>query len=214
MDLKNSFIYILIDIPSTSVLTRVKSLTCGRALSKGILDTEVVPLPSNLGTRHDEYVSKDLWNGYWIYNGRTVSLSELPEHIKSDERYQKIRSLAKLRHNYQYALETYYQINLVRSFDFYDYGFDLYIQSQLDKVNTATNEYPQAIKEYALISGISEENAYEELAMRSQTYGLIKTRNYALYQKYVYLLNQVDTEPELEVVIKQAIKELKNNAQV
>ena len=64
MDLKNSFIYILIDIPTTAVLTRVKSLTAGRALSKGILDTEVVPLPSNLGTRHDEYASKDLWNGY------------------------------------------------------------------------------------------------------------------------------------------------------
>jgi hypothetical protein len=212
MDLRNTLLNLVVDLSNGVVLTAAKSASSARAVSKGIDNTNVVTLPNILPWRKKEYDIYDFRKDdlVWAVGGK---IDLMPSHLKTKEVYAK-KELATLREIYLHALEVFFQMYLTRTIDNYDQGLDGYITNELEQCNPLADYYTYAIQEYARITGVHPSTAYNEFKLRYETQSLARIRNFALYTKWVDIMNECVDKEQLQKALKDANAEIWNKATI
>jgi hypothetical protein len=202
MDLRNILTHFVVDLENGAILTPVRSVSAGKATQEGIPNSSLIAIANVLSWRQKDYSKFDLYKDdlVWAVGG---ILDYMPEHLKTPEMYAK-KELASLRHIYLYALEVFYQMYLGRTVDNYDQGLDAYINNEMEQCNPLAGYYTYAIKEYARILDIHPETAYNEFKLRYDTQCLARIRNFALYTKWIEIMNTCNTKEQLQKALKDA----------
>lgn len=206
MDLRNILIQLVVDLENGAVLCRPQSTSTAKSVVKGIQNSSVCTLASSLVWKAREYKDFDFNKDdlVWSVGGKIMLM---PDHLKTDEFYAK-KELAQERSKYIYALEVYFQMYLTRVVDYYDQGTEAYIISELDQCNPLANYYTYGIQEYARVLGIHPETAYKEFKLRYDTQMLTRLRNFAMFQKWLDIMNTCYTKEELQEALKNANNEI------
>jgi len=206
MDLRNILTQLVVDLENGAVLCRPKYTSVAKGVTKGIDNTTVVTLASNLQWKIKEYSPFDFDKDDLVWSvGGVIAL--MPDHLKTDA-YRAKKKLAQERARYITALEAYFQMYLTRVVDFYDQATEAYIISELEQCNPLANYYTYGITEYARVLDIHPETAYKEFKLRYDTQMLVRLRNLAMYQKHLDLMNQCNTREELQDALKNANNEI------
>ena len=92
---------------------------------------------------------------------------------------------------------------VTRAISYIDFGSDAYLISQLNKCDPLFNRYTNVVIEYAGINEIDESTAYQELLMLVESNGLIRLRNYAIFNKAATTMSLSKTKEEINTVIAQ-----------
>lgn len=202
MNLQNDVVPLLVETNHHSVLYKCKSFTSANSVSKGLLNTAVRFVPIAL-RRYAPLRNID-WNNEFHIIDPVGDLEPLTEYLITPE-YRELKALAALRAEGIWALELYLQEGISRVNTYYDDTLPAFLISELNKCDPKNNYYTDAIHEYASISELDVNFAYQELSLTSHTAGLITLRNKALYDKYVIKFNSVYTRQECDLLIKQAL---------
>jgi hypothetical protein len=204
-------IHIVVDLLTGGVLCRARSAANAHAVSLGFVNA----IPAILPTSVPWDVARvpptadfnDLTQNYQY--AKNVFVTALPQHLITKEWLDR-RTLAIARADALWAWEVCCKKYLAeRSFDYYFPGaMDAYLGEQLRACDPKTNTYTPAIIEWATISQVEPETAYQELKLRHDSLGLRLLRNHALYFRYVRILNSIDTPHMLKDVVIKATQHL------
>jgi len=203
------------DIDTNAILYVARSLTNANAVNLGIINSLVIVLPTSLEHRRKGLLDGvNLEDDLQLYQGRKyVSLRPLPLHLLTGQ-HRARRALAQLRGKYLFSLEVYFSGQLNRTVDFFDPELKSFIGHELLKCKPENEVYSDAIHEYAFISEINVQTAYQELLMGFETAGVIKLRNYALFKKHAMIFNSLHTAEELDLAMKNALDDLLYKARI
>lgn len=208
---KEEPIYLVADMETGLVLTRVSSASCASAVTSGLLNTMSLSLPTQLSHRRHEWdacnFNRDL---YQILKG---VVTPFPEDLIREDLLKR-REISKIRGAYIYSLEIYCQQALTRIANYMPTDLYPFIQNELRICDHEHGIYTQAIEEYAALQEIEPSVAFMELQLQLQSSGIVKFRNYALYEKYIIKMNSCETREELEKVHDQACVAMIQNAKI
>jgi hypothetical protein len=202
MDLQYACPTVIIEMGHGSVLCKSRTVSSANATVKGLFNTTARMVPTQLA-QFAHVKELDFDNKFIIMNIRG-EVKDLPEHLITPE-YLDLKKLAKLRNDFLWSLETRLQEGIWRLHDFYEPTLEAFLISELANCNPETNEYTDALYEYASVSDIDVATVYQELKMKTRTSGLIRLRNRAIYDKYVRIMNTANTREELVNVMKDAL---------
>ncbi len=209
---KKEFIHLVVDTETGLILTSVDSASCASALPLGLLNSVAFSLPRQfLGKKRGRNgfdFDKDL---YQLIVG--IEISRFPKKLMRDD-LKRNRKLARMRGEHIYALELYFEGELHRIAEYMPEHLVSYIQSELDKCNPAQNCFTRPVEEYAALQEIDVNVAYQELQLKLQSNGMVRLRNYALFEKYMMVMNTCEDEKELDAVLKIALEAMFNRAMV
>jgi hypothetical protein len=198
----------VIDQENKAVLCFTKTITCANSVALGFVNGHIFVYPSSLAWRAKELESIDLKKPLMLTE-RT--LRQLPEHLITDK-YLKQKEVATLRALYINSIEVYFRGFTARTHINLDDSVFSFIQQEIQLSNPKTDEYTNGIMEYAAISDISNESAYQELKLFSNSVGLIKLRNMAWYNKYVAIINKLTTRDEMRSAFAKIYSEIYTKA--
>jgi hypothetical protein len=165
--------------------------------------------PGSLPWRAKELENIDLKSNHLMINNGNISI--LPDHLVT-EKFLANKEVAKLRALYINSLEVYLKIQLARVNIFNDENVVTYMQREVVASTPEVGVYSNGIHEYANISEISPESAYNELKLMLDSISLIKLRNMAWYRKYVSIINTLHTKEEMKRAFYKIYNELYTNA--
>ena len=197
-------LYLVIDQENKAVLCFTKSLSCANSVSLGFINSQAIMFPSSLAWRSKELEGLDLKTDHLMLNNGNMTI--LPEHLVT-KKFLENKEVAKLRALYINSLEVYLKIQLVRVNIFNDENVVTHIHREVNASDPAAGSYSAGVLEYANISEITPESAYNELTLMLDSIGLIKLRNMAWYNKYVSIINTLHTREEM----KQAFRKIYND---
>lgn len=189
--------HIVVDVLNGGVLCRAHSASNAHAVALGFVNSIPAILPTSIVwnvTQLAEGTDFDDLSQHYQYS-KNVFVVPLPKHLIT-EAWIKRRALAKARADALWAWEVCCNKYLAeRSFDYYFPGMmDAYLSEQLRACDPATGHYTSAIIEWATISQVAVDTAYQELKLRYESLGLRLIRNHALYYRYVQAIN-AETDP-------------------
>lgn len=197
--------YLVIDTDSNSVLYFAPSKLTANIVSRGLLNTMALEIPTAHPWREDVFKGIDKINDHIRLinkNGRpAVKFLELEKRTSA---YIQKKELATLRGKYIYGLELFSMSNIIRVTDLLDESLLPFINQQLEKSNPETESFSPALQEYATLLGITPENAYYDLSMRAETAGLIRIRAQAIFEKYSTIINQSSEEADFFKALNDA----------
>jgi hypothetical protein len=207
-----SALYTVIDVSTKAILALPKSFTTAIAVSKGMINTDVVVIPIEIDSVAQELKQfdfekdklrltpkQDTWIGY------------MPELIITKE-YMDRKKIASVRAHYIHALEEQFRRQNERSVLYFDESIMAFLIKDMEASDPKTDTYANGIVEYASAHNISNKTAYEELTLMLETSGLIKMRNFAWFGVYVDKFNKLSTRDELRQGFKDACHALVRNA--
>jgi hypothetical protein len=204
--------YAVFDTETRIILVFPQSYTTAVCVSRGMLNTEPILLPTSLARVGNELKQYNLDSdvlkltpkqGHWV--------SLVPDHLIT-EQLMKQREIATLRSEYIYVLEQQFKIQNARSMLYFDEHVATYLIDEINKSEPMTDTYSKGIVEYASIQFISPAAAYQELKFMIESSGLIKIRNYAWFSEYVRKFNGLTTKEELQAEVKNSWQSLVLNA--
>lgn len=198
----------VIDQENKAVLCFTKTVTCANSVSLGFVNGHVFVYPSSLPWRAKEIESLDLKKPLMLLEGK---FTELPEHLIT-EKYLQQRELATLRALYINSLEVYFKGYMARTQITIDDSVYSFMHQELQTSDPKTDTYANGIIEYAAISDISNESAYQELKLFLDSVGLIKLRNMAWYNKYVRIINSLTTREQMKAAFAKIYNEIYKKA--
>lgn len=194
---------IVLDELTHGILCESVSPSVAHSVSLGFINSSIRILPTSLSWLESNY-NHDFNNSGIHYEFKKMNISLLNHDLINDE-YLRIRQLAVMRNFAHQAWEVKCKQYLQnRNHDYH--GMNMlggFLCSQLDKCLPENNYYTQSIHEWAIISDISVDMAYQELKIKSESIGLQYLRNYAIYQKYVILINKCNTKSEFTDTVIQ-----------
>lgn len=209
---KEDPIYIVADIETGLVLTRVSSANCASALTLGLLNSTSISLPTQLSHRRNEWDAYDFNKGlFQVSQGYLIA--PYPEELLREDLLKK-REVAKIRGAFIYSLEVYCMQELTRIASYMPENLMVFIQQELSQCDPEKNIFTKAIEEYAALQEIEASVAYHELQLQLQSSGVVKLRNYAIYEKFMMKMNSCYTREELQVVHEQAFDALIRKAAI
>lgn len=188
--------FFVFDLGSKLVLCNTLSGTVAHAITEGILNTQIYisvgqfpDSPQNILMFSDTHPNK-------LY-AATMTPSE---------RDLKLMKVAKLRMNYMQQLE----ILLQKYVDKYCSPLEVGIHNYLPTLALGEefNINHPIVVEYGDILNISAVEAYNDLKMRFDSYGLVKIKSFAFFEKFKKQINQCDTETDAKAVLEKTKYEL------
>jgi hypothetical protein len=203
MDLQYACPTFLVEMGYHSILCKARSVASANATAKGMFNTTVRMIPMQLN-QFSHIKEIDFDNRYININMSGTVINDLATHLITPE-YLEIKRLARLRSEFLWALEVRLHEGIWRLHDYYEPKLEAFLLSELTKCNPATNEYTDALHEYAAISEVDVATIYQELDMKTRTAGLIRLRNKALYDKYVRIMNTANTRDEMLIILHNAL---------
>jgi hypothetical protein len=180
--------FFLWDLESKLVLCDTLSATALHAVREGILNSKVYvsgvgqfpESPQNILMFSDTHPNK-------LYPA-TITLSE--KHVN-------LIKVTKLRIKYMQQLEAFVQKYVDKSCSPLEVEIHNYLPTQEFNIN-----HPIVV-EYSDILNIPAVEAYNDLKMRFDSYGLVKIKAFAYFEKFKKQLNQCDTESDAKAVLEK-----------
>lgn len=212
-----NFCYLIFDSVSRSVLTKTDSSGAVMAVllsspNFGSMSCEKRWLASK---NFAESEFEDLEKFYIInFKNKISHIERLPDHfITSKLRTLRSETILRLKYHSILINKTNSLINLsAENYGIIDFG-DTIIYELL-KCKPEENYYSDAIKNYALGSGISDQGAYNELKTHIDNISHQRMRSMGLYLKYRDMLNLAPASPtEQQKIIDAALDAYFFNAQ-
>lgn len=191
---------------SKLILCQPLSGTVAHALTEGILNTEVTasyPLfPTETpDTETAEYLMFDVFSSRIVPATTTPSDSDL-----------RLMAVAKLRCQYMHRLEMLLQKYIHRFCSPLEVEMHNYL-SMLTGNSEFNADHP-VVLEYSDILDISHTEGYNDLKMRLDSYGLLKIKAFALFEKFKRSINECYTEQEAKATLEQTKYELYSAAAI
>jgi hypothetical protein len=200
----SSGIFIIIDRDTHGIICSTDDMFLARSVTSGIPSGDSTKVIGKWGI-WNSLINDAKYNRTFDFNdirlhyqlvsreGVVVTLNEdlvTPEWI---EKRKKIILRLKWIKNFQ---DLVHSATIKASEYFGLYNFEGFLVSQLNQSNPATGYFTPAIREWAEIQDVSEFDAWQELTIRSNHYGLVYMRNHAIYLKYLRKINQLETADE------------------
>jgi len=203
MDHQYNCLTYIVEMGYHSILCKARSVASANATAKGMFNTTVRMIPIQLN-QFSHIKEIDFDNKCINIDMSGTGVNELSTHLITPE-YLEIKRLARLRSDFLWALEIRLHEGIWRLHDYFDPKLEAFLLGELTKCNPETNEYTDALHEYATISEVDVATIYQELDMKTRTAGLIRLRNRALYDKYVRIMNTANTREEMIVILNDAL---------
>ena len=92
--------------------------------------------------------------------------------------------------------------------------FNHYLAYEMGKCRPKQKKFSIAVREYAEISGIAYDVAFQELRMHLDSDSSFALRTFAYFQKFSQMVNQEVALDEMEAVLLAAQKEMIRNASI
>ena len=207
--------FAVLEIGTSALLYFAPTKLNANLVSAGTLNTLAVQYSTAVKWRENLFKGYDLSKDHLrVYkDGNNVLVKHLDPAVITPEFLAK-KQLVTMRGEYLYALEMYTMAPIIRTADLLDPSVLPFITDQLGKAKPEEGYYPNAIQEYAFISGIETDTAYQELSMRVETVGLIRLRAQAIFDKYARMINIATTKAECSLALNKAHEERYMNALV
>lgn len=204
--------FIVVDNNTGGIMCECATASIAHSVSVGFINSTIKALPSNLPWQTEEFNKKFNSNEqyYQFITGKIHNMN--PSLIT--EQWIALKNLAVLRNGWQLIWETRCnQYLLNRNVEYaHSEKFEGFLWKELDACIPESQFYTQAIVEWAAISDVSPDTAYQELKLKAESKGLQYIRNHAIHQKYVFLLNQETTKEGLLAVLLDGMSWLINRA--
>jgi hypothetical protein len=202
---KNSSIYLVTDDETKLVYARVASASVAAAVTLGILNSVVLALPvgiPHLKGRWDEHdFDKDLYKADFS-PGSGLRFQKFPPELIRDDLLRN-RKLAARRGYYIHSLEIRCEDQLARTAEYMPDNLAAFLHDELRDCDASRNVFATSIQEYADLSGIDPQAAFQELRLKLKSSGLVSLRTYALQQKFMMKMNACETEEEFGKVFAE-----------
>ena len=195
------FKYYLWDLNTKWVLCETSSRAAVHAASEGILNS-LIFVSFGSDVEKSDFLIMDLFKG-----GKIVPATTTPS-----EKDLKLIKLAKLRTQYLHRLEVL---------------LEKYIHTYCSPLNDGVNNYLSTLSlgedfntshplvvEYSGILGISNTEGYNDLKMRFDSYGLLKIKAFAFFEKFKKQINACYSEQEAISILEQTKYELYTASQI
>ena len=197
------------------VLCESTTPSIAQAVSLGFINSTIKVLPLSFSKFKETYGHYNFNQLDTFYTHQNMQVKEMNPNIVTDK-WISTKKLAHLRNNFHSAWEARCKQFLQnRNHDFHTLGvFDGYLWNQIEKCDPTNNYYTQAIQEWASISDVCPDTAYQELKMRAESIALQYIRNHAVYQRYVQLINKETTEKALRGVFSKGMEHLYGRVQI
>jgi hypothetical protein len=203
---------IVVDNQTNGIMCECATYSVAHSVSSGFINSCIKVLPSNLPWQREEFNLKfnDINQHYQISMGK---INDMNPSLINDE-WINLKNLAMLRNIWQLLWETrcnQYLLNRNIEYAHID-QFEGFLWRELDACKPELEFYTPAIIEWASLSDVNPRTAYQELKLKAESRGLQYIRNYAIHQKYVFLLNQENTKEGLLEVLLEGMSYLINRA--
>lgn len=199
----------VVDQENKGVLCFTKTLSSANSVSLGFINSQAIMFPGSLTWRAKELEHIDLKTSHLMFQGGSLTI--LPDHLVT-EKFLANKEVAKLRALYINSLEVYLKIQLVRVNIFNDENVITHIHREVAQSDPKAGSYSAGIHEYANISEISPDSAYNELKLMLDSIGLVKLRNMAWYRKYVNTINTLNTREDMKLAFSKIYNDIYTKA--
>jgi hypothetical protein len=207
--------YIVVDMETEGVLCESITPSIAQAVSLGFINSTIKVLPLSFSKFKEMYENYNFNQLDIFYTHQNMQVKEMNPNIVTDK-WISSKKLAHLRNNFHTAWEARCKQFLQnRNHDFHTLGvLDGYLWNQIEKCDPLNDYYTQAIHEWASISDVPPDTAYQELKIRAESIALQYIRNHAVYQRYVHLINKERTEKEMRKVFRNGMEHLYGRVQI
>lgn len=213
------FCYLLIDTPTNGILYNTSSCAAAQAIQLFSSNIYCTPLETHSMWAPKDYKEtnfNDFGKHYTIVGkpGQRV-VKELPAHVVN-ERFMRLRQEIKTRADYHLRLHDIARSVLVQAVEhqlIVDFGDTIIYEIQ--NCRPGEGYFTDGVRSYALISGISNHSAYNELKLHIDNLSHQRMRNMSIYLKFRNMLNQTPADPvQQKAVIMMALENFIKNAYV
>lgn len=207
--------FIIVDMETDGILCESTTPSIAQSVSLGFMNSTIKMLPMSFSRFAEEYGKYNFNQLENFYTHQNMKVEKMNPALVTDK-WINAKKLAHLRNNFHTAWEARCKQFLQnRNHDFHTLGvFDGYLWNQIEKCDPKNNYYTQAIQEWASISDILPDVAYQELKIRAESIALQYIRNHAVYQRYVQLINKERTEKEMLKVFADGSDHLYGRVQI
>ena len=208
------FKFLLVDIETSGILCSTDSISAANSIAQGIFNIKVSVVPMYVFWTRPQWQDLNFDLNFLSYDDTNgPDITPLEQHLITDNFIQK-RQLSILRRKFLIKLEGSLNTILFKTVIGFDESTLSYIENQLIQCDPSKNYYLDSIKEYAQYIEISDERAYNELKMLSESNGRMKLRLFACYNKYANKINLASTELEMAQAYDEAVKDIFINARL
>jgi len=208
------FKFLLVDIETSGVLCNTESIAAANSIALGIFNVKVMAVPMYVFWTRPQWKDLNFDSAFLSYDDTNgPDIIPLEPHLINEQFLNK-RKLAILRRKFLIRLEGFLNTVLFKTVVGFDPTMMSYIENQLLQTDLSENNYPDSIKEYAQYTEVTEDQAYKELKMFSESQGRMKLRLFACYNKYSTKINQADSEDQMNEIFAKAMKDVFINARL
>lgn len=203
---------IVIDNHTNGVMCECATYSIAHSVSLGFINSSIKVLPSNLSWQSEEF-NKRFNSTELHYQHIAGKIHDMNPALITEE-WIALKNLAILRNTWQLIWETRCnQYLLNRNIEYaHTAEFEGFLWRELDACKPESDFYTQAIIEWATLSEVSPNTAYQELKLKAESKGLQYIRNHAIHQRFVLLLNRENTKEDLLKVLLEGMSYLINKA--
>lgn len=190
---------LVIEPDSGAVIYHAPSLIVASTLCRGLYESSPIMAiidqrPPSINDTASVYLCEQVLSGRYV-------LRILPEEKIAPIVYKNI-NLARARGQALFELELLLHRHLDKIADA-DQELDAYVLHSLRLCDPSSNSYSMGINEYAEITGMTQQEAYQELQLRFESRGRTKLLHYALFQRYAAVINSLTSKEEAALKIRE-----------
>jgi hypothetical protein len=202
---KEDSVYLVADDETRLVYAKVASASVANAVTLGILNSYVLALPVEIPHLKNNWdacdFDKDLYQAQFsVASG--LRFVKFPEALIREDLLRN-RRLASRRAYYIHSLEVRCRDQLVRTAEYIPDNLAAFLHDELRDCDPAQNVFARSVEEYAEISGIDAQAAWQELRLKLKSRGLVGVRTYALQQKFMMKMNACESEEDFANVFAE-----------
>lgn len=211
------YLYLVVNRENNFIYSMCENCSIANALSKGFFNSSVMVIPFEIKSRPisvNEYTKKEnitykLVNQF-MYGGSNLE-SNLGETVKKtnsgklfdivlvdvniEKEWIRIREIANIRTSILTTLEHKLKRYLARYKEFfYDEAFYNFLSKELDQCSVTENIFSSLILEYAKTIKLTPAETFFHLKMKYDSFKICVFRHSALWEKYVFKVNQLEEE--------------------
>lgn len=199
--------YIICDRENLLVYCEALSNNHAMAISQGLINGLVVrsdtTIPDDVDF-NDEHVVYFNDNGIYLPYQKDILPTWIEERKLVLQRLKVFANMQDLVYKRLGRVDDQVGLGIMEGF----------VWSELNKCKPEEGYYTHAIEEWAHITEVPVETGYQELLIRSQSLGLVFLRTQATYIKYVSIINQQDSENEIEYAYRNFFNEIYKVAKI
>lgn len=195
------FIY---DYSNDGIIWTGRKISVANKIKEGLLDTEMSFL-SEGHPAHDAMCKIDVRLAHYSWNQKSTSIVPMTMQ-NTNPVYLEKKRLAQLRSRVFPALYNISHWAARKTIVSPVPGIEFDLQRCLDQCDPALGLYDFNINEYALTNGITAEEAFKELTLRTENFRTQRIRIYSQFEYFSNRINRTTTGDGMRTLYEEIIK--------